>query len=210
VNYYTKINSEFLDAITLIAKISDNAEISQKITAYSNFLQAKERAGIERAVGTTILAKDIFPKGAREKFSSLITEQKSYLKTFLDYADESEKEYFKKTLHGNDIDEVNRIRKIILSATGIDGFGVNANYWFAQMAKEINIQIQKISNTIKIDNETINEIDNIMGKIANGFYGYNITKSGASQEIRSLTANINKMTIEAKKKFDIINKYLEN
>ena len=65
-----------------LPKMSDDASISQELTAYSSFLLAKERTGIERAVGTNTLGRDNFAKGMREKLNNLISAQDSFMKTF--------------------------------------------------------------------------------------------------------------------------------
>jgi len=148
ISYYTNMNGKFLDNIVMIARLSDNAKITKELTAYSSFLLAKERAGIERAVGSAILAADKFQKGAREKFSSLISEQNSYIKTFKYYADSDSISYFNKTVNGKDIDEVNRIRKIILNAKEIGGFGVSGTYWFDTITSKINL-LKKVENYIR-------------------------------------------------------------
>ena len=49
-----------------------------------------------------------------------------------------------------------------------------------------------------------------MAKIANGFYGYKILKTGASGEVKRLRDTINTMAIDSKRKFDVINKILDS
>ena len=148
ISYYTNMNSMFLDEVVAIAKLSNDATITQELTAYSSFLLSKERAGIERAVGTNTLSGDKFGHGMREKFSELISSQNSYLKTFSYYATSENNKFYKDTLKGNSIDEVNRIRKIMLSATDIGGFGVESEYWFDTITKKIG-KLKQIENHIR-------------------------------------------------------------
>jgi len=170
INYYTTMNGNFLDNIVMIAKLSDNARITKELTAYSSFLLAKERAGIERAVGSGILAADRFQKGARERFSSLISEQDSFIKTFKYYADKESIDFYEKTVSGKDVDEVNRIRKIILSAKEIGGFGVSGTYWFDTITSKINL-LKKVENYIRdnlhISNPKVKEAVFVASKISN-------------------------------------------
>ena len=51
IGYYTSLNTLNLDLIAYIARTSPDPEMVIKIISYVNFLQGKERAGIERAVG---------------------------------------------------------------------------------------------------------------------------------------------------------------
>src|SRR5438309_120166 len=63
VDYYTKMHLAFLDVIAEISKVSPNAELSTLVTAYVNFLHAKERAGQERAFMANVFGLGKFPPG---------------------------------------------------------------------------------------------------------------------------------------------------
>ena len=78
----------------------------------------------------------------------------------------------------------------------------------AQMAVEINTQIDRITQIIEQDRKVVAEIDDVMGKVANGFFAYRVRQKAATDELDSLTGNINTMIIDAKDKFDVINKAL--
>ena len=80
---------------------------------------------------------------------------------------------------------------------------------FAQMAIDVNKRIKQVSEIIEEDKHTVEEIDDVVGKITNGFYGYQILQTGASSEVRRLRDTINTMTRDAKRKFDLINKVLD-
>ena len=170
IGYYTKMNGQFLDEIVVIAKLSDDAKITQEITAYSSFLLSKERAGIERAVGTNTLGRDSFGPGMRIKLNDLISSQASYMKTFLYYASSNNKIFYKDTLQGKSIDEVNRIRNIMVKAYEIGGFGVKAEYWFDTITKKINL-LKKVENHIRdnlrINNEKLKNVTKIASSISN-------------------------------------------
>ena len=116
ISYYTITNNFLLEEVVLLSKLTDNATMSKEITAFSNFLLSKERAGIERAIGTNTLSADKFAEGMREKFNKLISEQDSYMQSFKYYASDSSINYYKETVKGKAVDEVNRIRNILLRA----------------------------------------------------------------------------------------------
>ena len=117
IAYYTKMNGLFLSIAAEVSKISSFPTITNQLVAYSNFLLSKERAGIERAVGANTLAKDNFGPGMRTKFNDLIAAQNSFMSGFLQYASPNATSYYKKTLVGNDVNEVNRIRNILLNSS---------------------------------------------------------------------------------------------
>jgi len=139
VAYYTKVNSNLLDAIGAIGFGTDNSYISKELNAYTNFLLSKERAGIERAVLSNTFAQNHFGPGMYEKFITLLAEQKSYLHSFEISANDKFLNYFKKHFKGRCIEEVNRMRQIAISHFGKGNFGVDPEYWFKTITKKINI-----------------------------------------------------------------------
>jgi len=148
IDYYTNMNNDFLMIIVRISTIPSTSEISKQIIAYLGFLMAKERAGIERAVGTDILSKDYFFGDSRERFADLISSQNSFLTTFMNYATPEDKTYFEESMRNSQaVSEVERMRKTILSANEIGGFNVNATYWFDTISKKLGL-IKKTENYI--------------------------------------------------------------
>ncbi|RXK12213.1 chemotaxis protein [Halarcobacter mediterraneus] len=160
IAYYTNVNSSLLNTISSISKLSNNAKVSQDITAYLNFLLSKERAGIERAVGTNTFARDNFGEGMKAKFYTLIAAQNAYMDAFLKVSDDSSKVFYKDTVKGEAVDEVNKMRNIALFK-GIDSnFGVDSSYWFDTITEKINL-LKKVENylaehLIKTIDEEIN------------------------------------------------------
>jgi len=144
VIYYTKMNTALLDTIAYIAKISTNKEMSTSLNAFANYLYSKERAGIERAVMTGAFAKDSFPEGFYAKFIKLMSEQETYIGRFLFLASKENVEFYKKTLVGKEVDEVNRMRAIGISSMN-GGFDVDASYWFKTITLKINL-LKKVEN----------------------------------------------------------------
>ena len=147
ISYYTDMNAKFLNTIVKISSTSRSPEITKQIIAYFNFLMAKERAGIERAVGTNITATDYFTHGSREKFSNLISAQKSYLHNFIDYSSSEARTFYKQTLNDNSVKEVTRMRDIILNEKGIGGFGVDSTHWFDTISNKLAL-LKKTENYI--------------------------------------------------------------
>jgi len=138
LKYYTQMNAKFLNSIIAISKISKSPEITQQLVAYSNFLLSKERAGVERAVGANTLAKGSFDRGMRTKFTYLISAQNSYMNNFLQYSSNNIKSFYTKTMKGKEIDEVFRLRKILLDDNNKE-FDTNPKYWFKIISTKINL-----------------------------------------------------------------------
>ncbi|WP_368031120.1 nitrate- and nitrite sensing domain-containing protein [Arcobacter sp. s6] len=147
IGYYTDLNKLLLNVIGTITKLSNSATVSQELVSYMNFLLSKERAGIERAVGTNTFAKDSFGAGMKAKFYTLVAEQNAYMDSFLKVSDLEIVKFYKTTLQGESVDEVERIRKIALYSDIDSKFNVDANHWFKEITEKINL-LKKVEDHI--------------------------------------------------------------
>ncbi len=141
VSYYSSTNASLLDIIGLMAKLSDNAEINNRIIAYSNFLLAKERTGMERAVMNVVFSAGSFTAAQYKKFIMLVSEQPTYLSIFHSMATKEEIELYKNTVRGSAVDEVERMRKVAFDI-GLDtsrSLDVKAEDWFTEITKKIDL-----------------------------------------------------------------------
>jgi methyl-accepting chemotaxis protein len=145
ISYYTTMNAQFLETVTILATISKDAKIVNNISAYSNFLQAKERAGIERAIGSNIFVKDKASPSFKLKFINLINAQMIYLDIFKKEASDENIKFLNDNLQGRSIAEVERLRDVILTSTTNNNYNIDASYWFTTITKKINI-LKKIDD----------------------------------------------------------------
>ena len=147
IAYYTKMNQQFLNFIAQTSKQAADDKLTYSTISYYNFLQSKERAGIERAIGSATFANDKFSKGAKTRLESLISEQNSYMDSFETLASDELISFKNQSLQGKSVDEVNRMRKILSDSKEIGGFGVDTDYWFDTISKKINL-LKKVENYI--------------------------------------------------------------
>lgn len=158
IKYYTDIHSKFLNLINNTAKLSAQTEISLAISAYANFLFSKERAGIERAIGANVFAKDKFNSNTLAKFNSLIIEQQTYMDVFNRYANDKNITFAKKTVSGKEVEEINSIRQLAIQKSNEGNFGIDPNHWFEIMTIKINL-LKTVNDRLSNDLlDTVNEI----------------------------------------------------
>ena len=143
LTYYTQLNKQLLSVAMLNASISSDALITKITIAYYNFLQGKERAGIERAVLSNTFAKDKFGQGMYAKFIRLVSEQNTYFDNFNQFSDDKGKEFFKQQLNHAAVKEVLNLRTIAINNQS--DFKTDAEYWFAQSTGRIG-QLKKTEN----------------------------------------------------------------
>jgi methyl-accepting chemotaxis protein len=138
--YYTPTINNLLKIIEEMAVLSTNAQVTKSITAYTSFLQGKERAGIERAMGGGGFSAGKFKPGIYRKFLQLIAMQNTFLATFDIYATQEERDFLETTLVGPDVDEVARMRKIAIESPITNSVeGITGPYWFDTITKKINL-----------------------------------------------------------------------
>ncbi len=138
--YYTPTIARLLSIVEEMAVLSSDAGLTRTITAYTQFLQAKERAGIERAMGSGGFSAGKFSPVIYRRFVSLLAMQKTFLKTFSLYASEEQKAFLAKTVQGEAVDEVDRMRKVALdNPWSNDTQGIKGAFWFDTITKKINL-----------------------------------------------------------------------
>ncbi|MGB7386582.1 MAG: methyl-accepting chemotaxis protein, partial [Pseudomonas neustonica] len=135
ISYYTQMNASLLSVPGEAVHISKESDISMSLAAYYDFLQAKERAGIERAVLSNSFAAKGFGPGMYKRFIELVTEQDTYFRSFGVYATQEHKEAYESTLTEPASVSVNNYRE---SAFAND-LQKNSEQWFAESTKRINL-----------------------------------------------------------------------
>jgi len=154
ISYYTNLNSIFLNTISLISKASSDAQVSSLSAAYVNFLQAKELAGIERAILSNTFAMGSFAPGAFNRLSRIISSQETYLKVFYSFISQEQLLFYDEKMAGEAIAEVENMRAIAISNAMItESFmwiDVDADYWFETISAKINI-LKEIEDRLATD-----------------------------------------------------------
>ncbi len=157
IAFYTKMNKMTIDTISSISENSSNPDIIKELTSYVSFLRAKEYMGIERAVGTGAFASKSMSLGTKLKFVSLRAQQKAFLKSFTSIASQKIKHEFQSIESKDVFTKVNRMAKILLSATKPEDFTINSGEYFKTITQKINLMKSvenKIAAEIKEDIST--------------------------------------------------------
>jgi methyl-accepting chemotaxis protein len=147
ISFYTKLNTQLLSVTAINAAVSSSAQITKETIAYYNFLQGKERAGIERAVLSNTFSADKFSIGMFEKFISLVTQQTTYFDNFSQLSTSDNNKLFMSALNHASVKEVEKLRAIAKSKNS--NFEVNAEYWFGQSTQRIG-QLKNIEDQLSL------------------------------------------------------------
>ena len=139
IGYYTGLNGQMLRLVESMGPLSPDPTILSRIVGYTSYLQSKERAGIERAVGSMGFATGKFTPQLMDKFKRLITIQDTYARTFLSQATDTQRTDYEKMMESGATKEVQRLRNIAF-AGGAKGEleGIPAKEWFDKITVKIN------------------------------------------------------------------------
>ena len=114
IGYFTNMNALFLKTISRISGLSSDGKISTMLSSYGLFLQAKERAGIERAVVNGVFASKQLSVKLYTRVNQLINAQQAFLDLFLFSASPEQQEFYHNKMSAPSVSEVERMRALAL------------------------------------------------------------------------------------------------
>ncbi len=136
VKFYTSLNKNIIDMISYFSTIPKDAHLKTDFTSFVIFISSKERAGIERAVLSSVFAKDKFTRATAAKYEALVSQQNTLTNLFKHTAAKDIQQMYKKTESDNSFAEVSKYREIANAKES--AFGVNPTTWFKTITKKIN------------------------------------------------------------------------
>ncbi len=140
VGYYTTTIAFLLDSVLESTKIINDAQLAKSMVAYTSFLYAKERAGLERATANGIFVANVAPNNAGyNKVVSLIAEQEAFLKIFLSLASQQSLDFYHNAIKHQSFAEVDKMRNILHEKRHSGDFGIDAKVWFDTITQKINV-----------------------------------------------------------------------
>lgn len=144
MDYYSEINNVALNMVDQLINETRDKEVAQQVHALIYFLKAKERASIERAIGTQAFSAKEMNDELYSKFTSLVAKQESYTDAFVVIADLESQKAFERLVSGHDASEVERLRTILHLRTDFDA---DASYWYEMTTSKIN-SLKKVEDQI--------------------------------------------------------------
>ena len=139
IGYYTKTIAALLAVPAATAPLARMPEVSKLASAYGAYLQAKERAGIERALLSNILGADRFAPDMLVRFLSNAAVQETWFGVFESYATDAQKAFHKAKVAGTAVDEVARTKKAAIDRMSEPALGMDAKAWFSAATGRIDL-----------------------------------------------------------------------
>ncbi len=135
IREYTKINTLAIDIVESFGQNLGDVNMYAESEAYVSFLKSKERAGIERAIGTQGFVLGRLPQESFIWFANLVAEQNAFNKAFVAKASDESNRFFEDELNIDPVAEVERMREKLFANENLDE---EPQYWFQQITLKIN------------------------------------------------------------------------
>ncbi|KIL98409.1 Methyl-accepting chemotaxis protein [Paramagnetospirillum magnetotacticum MS-1] len=146
---YTDLIKAQLDMLGRMARLTPDKKATEAVSAYLAFMEAKERAGQERATGAIGFASSFEPEIYR-RLVSLIADQEMLFAHFIRTAPPELVTFFHDTMNAPIVAEVNAMRESAHAKALSGGEGIPAPKWFDATTKRIDL-LKVVEDRISAD-----------------------------------------------------------
>ena len=149
IAFYTGAIHQFLSTIPQIATNSPDEEIMRSLTAYYNFVEAKERMGIIRAMLSNTFAQDYFGENMFKHYAELLAAREVFLGNFLAFADAENRAFYRNKMEHRAVQRVADMEQIALERSQSGNFGIDATKWFDTITAKIEL-MKEVENHLAV------------------------------------------------------------
>lgn len=153
IDTYTPVITLLLDLIGQMFKFSTSPVVTVSVAGYVNLMQAKERAGQERALLCRVLASGDFETADFNDFAALVSAQQVYLNNFLVFATDEQKRFFSDSQRSDVVEQIGKIRQSLLSTRSAK-CEISPESWFKVSTSNIEI-LKKVEDKLAGDLEAL-------------------------------------------------------
>ncbi len=136
IKYFSDINEVALNTVNRLINETRDKQITQQVHAMIYFLKSKERASIERAIGTKAFSHNHIGFDLYHEFSELVAQQEAYLDAFLIISDDKTSDFYENTVQGPDVDDVARMREVLFENEELNE---DPSRWYQASTNKINL-----------------------------------------------------------------------
>lgn len=153
--FYTGTINTLIDAVEAMLPMSTEYEVLADLGTYLGIMEAKERAGLERAMGATGFSSGAFAPPIYRNFVRLIAQQEAFLSSARAVASDRVVDGLDEVLETPEELEMQRLRSIVLANadTGETLGDVTGPEWFAASSARIEklFEVEQTANRVLVD-----------------------------------------------------------
>jgi signal transduction histidine kinase/DNA-binding response OmpR family regulator/HPt (histidine-containing phosphotransfer) domain-containing protein len=150
IDYYSDTIRCLIDTVAVMPILARDAETSNATRAYVNFLRVKEFTGQERALLSDAFARNAFADGIFVRFAQVLGARSACEHSFLALATPKQAAFYRQTVSGWSIEEVERLERIAIDRAVQGKFGVEMPHWFDSMTAKIDLE-KKVEDRLAND-----------------------------------------------------------
>ena len=148
--HYTGANAALMGVAGELGDMTSQAGVARALSAYYNLLEAKDLAGIERAVLANAFAADEMPPAMYRRFLNLIGSESAFLKGFETLATPAMRNAYQTALSGPEIERLAGLRQRAIERADQGGFGVDPQQWFEWQTVKIG-RLKGVEDAVTAD-----------------------------------------------------------
>ncbi|GGW55348.1 methyl-accepting chemotaxis protein [Vreelandella hamiltonii] len=126
--HYTGLNNALMALVGELAQLTEEGGIARQLAVYYNLLEAKDLAGIERALLSNVFAADAMPPATQHRLLSLIGEERAFMESVYVLSDDAQRQALSVALSGPEIERVLARRELALQQNS--DYNVDPEEWF--------------------------------------------------------------------------------
>lgn len=137
--YSHNVISPLMDILVLVALFNKDNDPT-KVSAYSYFLQLKEKTGRIRALGARgLVSKSFDNREFIDRFRFLVAEQDSFKRTFFAMADDRQRRVYESIMHGNAVRKLVEIHDGLKAGHKVTVPDLTPTDWFDLTSEKMNL-----------------------------------------------------------------------
>ena len=136
--FYNSAVTRLIGVVEELLVVSPRADLTRSIYAYLHLLQAKESAGLERAIGAAGFASGRFDPASQARLVEVIDRQRQYLEQFRSFASPGQVALLDYLLEGVSAGELQRMRSIATNGQQSPANAVKLAHWFETTTQRID------------------------------------------------------------------------
>jgi methyl-accepting chemotaxis protein len=138
VAFYTGVIEAMIAVSADIVEIIETTSLVADLHAYRFMLLSKEKAGLERAIGSSLFTEGSFNPDRHRAFLQTVDQQEAYLKEFNTFSRPEFRGLLSQELKGPDVDTVRQWRDVLIALPKTNSTnGIQGTDWFAKTTQRI-------------------------------------------------------------------------
>ena len=138
VAHYTGLNEALMGLVGQVTHLTADADISRRLGAYFTLLQAKDLAGVERALLANAFSANLMRTATYQRLQSLLGQEAAYLESFRALANAEMRRELQAIMEGEAVQRVLPLRQVALERGVAGGYGIDPEQWFDRQTAKIS------------------------------------------------------------------------